>query len=85
MIYGIIFILIIFLLCLYVIQKSYEYDLKEMWFTVFQIIFIAVVCLIFLDVKNVVLFILLVLISFLLKKFFKNLFFSKRRIKITKK
>ena len=85
MIYKTIFILIAVILCWYIIRKLYEYDLKEMWFTVFQIIFIAVVCLIFLDVKNVVLFILLVLISFLLKKFFKNLFFSKRRIKITKK
>lgn len=85
MIYETIFILIAFFLCLYVIQKSYEYDLKEMWFTVFQIIFVVVICLFFLKVENIVLFILFVLVSFVLKSFFKNLFFSKRRIKITKK
>lgn len=85
MIYKTIFILIAVILCWYIIRKLYEYDLKEMWFSIFQIIFTTVMCLIFLEIRNLIFFVLFILISFLLKYLLKNIFFSKRKIKIIKR
>lgn len=83
--YNLIFIFLSVILCLFIVHRLRENKLGEILCVILQIVFVVVMSLIFLEVKNIVYFILFIVISFLARWFLKNAFYSKKKIRITKR